>query len=67
MLGSLSALDGDHPAGVCNAGNGIEQRRVDPTKDGAAGGNAQSQREYRDERKSGRTPQLTQRVAQVMP
>ena len=51
---------------VGDARNGVHQHGVDPTEHGGVGGNADGQREHRDEREAGASPGHAKAVAQVL-
>src|SRR5262249_11309674 len=66
MLASFAPHDRDHVARVRDAGNGVEEGRVDPTEDRAVGGNAQRQGDDCDGGKAGISYQLTTREFNIV-
>src|ERR1035441_8442299 len=66
MLAPLSALKRDHVSRAANTGNGIEESRIDPTEDGAIGGDAQGQSAHYQGSKARRLAQLAERIANVL-
>jgi hypothetical protein len=51
---------------VGDAGDGVHQRGVDPTEHGGVGGDADGQREHRDQGEAGASPGHAKAIAQVL-